>query len=91
MTADCYTLTLGECKSAFIEDVKRTTAVAAPVPFASLPKIVQKGRYCDTLRRDAARMCCHVFINFKRVRGKAAVFFMVAVAPTLEVARGVKV
>ena len=57
MTADCDTLVLGERKSAFVKDVKRTAAVATTVRSACFAEIVEESGDGYALGRYAARVC----------------------------------
>ena len=91
MTTDCDTLVLGKRKSALVKDVKRTTAVAAPILSACLAEVVEESSDSDTVRRDTTRMGGHVFIYLKRVLSKPTILFMVTVAPAFEVVGGLKV
>ena len=91
MTTDCDTLVLGERKSALVKDVKRTTAVAAPILSACLAEVVEEGGDSYALGRYAARVCGYVLINLKRMLSKSTILLMVTVAPAFEVVGGLKV
>ena len=87
MPSDGSALLLGEGETALVEDVKRTSPVAAPVPTACLAQVVEQGCHCDGIRPHPRRMGGHVLVHLQRMTRETAMLLVMAVTATGEVVR----